>query len=230
MKEPPYKNVTVTSYAIPANAPEQVEAAWSRFDEHGSTYAEAHDLLKNRAARIKDAQRADLERNRDDLAAGRTVKDPDRCERKAAAEIAAAEATEAAYLALLDQDGDELLIAIDEARDEWLADAGAELTEAYAKYVEHLHAARVTAHRVGEVQGTVDWLNRWRLIHGDDGILWDDVETSYTGPTKVTVDTRELRRHSSVSAASLLTDLERSATGEQPPEREPTRRFPKAAA
>lgn len=211
MRKPPYLNQIETSFAVPAEAPPDVEAAWLKFDRLAVEYEDARQALKSGPRALDAAKQNDRAANGADYAAGRTPKDPLQHEQAAEKTLQALKAKVEGLLSAIDTAGDNLLETIDAVHDDWIDTARSTLAADLADYIAHVKAARSAAQRLATSRGVVRWLDGWRLVRGGGGIIVNDLASRYTGRGSVSVDTANIRRYEQVAVVELL-DLLASVT------------------
>jgi|GEM_PF-3936777 len=211
----------VASFSIPPHAPEAVAAAYEEFDRLGDEYGRLRGDIQDLRDAVGVARAADVRAVADAAAAGKPVKDANANEKKAQAELDAAEARLPGVMVALDEAGNTLAVSIAEHRSEWLNRLAEVRDEAASEYEAALSAALAAIKRFTPAQGAVQWLEAFqanlarlgRVSQFSGGKVavrrerWDlDANTTHVDPAQLL----ELARKATKTEAEQI-DLARQA-------------------
>jgi hypothetical protein len=198
------------AFNLPPGAPADVATAHAAYDELISRRAQAVGDRDDARAAIADAKTADRETAANAYTAGREPRDLHKQERAAVERLERATVRIDALEAACEQAAVPMLRAIEEHRDQWLADAQQARDQARERYAEAIEQAQAAARDLGLAESAVGWLEAYTVRGTYDGHV-----RSWLQKSRLTVTARHaLRANRDPDVEDLL---KLAATAANPP-------------
>lgn len=170
----PQSGRAVTSFALPADLPEPVAEARSRFHELAEKLLEKRQQAERADEAIEQARQSDARAAGEAMAAGKAApKDAHKGEREAREQAAKVRDEVAVLEEAVDVAGTRLVETIEAAREQWLVDLGKQIATAREEFDQAVAAAGRALNRLAGPSEVVPWLSTFssfKAMHKNDSL------------------------------------------------------------
>ena len=210
----PYGGVT-TGFAIPPNAPDDVDHAHDKLVALHQRLEALKQEIRDAESKVIQAQADDIVAVADAVAEGKLVDDPNAREQKARRNVEKSRAPQAGIELACDRAGNALLAQIDQHRDEWHATIHPALTSAHSDYLAAIDAAIDAAGRITSGRATLAWLDQFTPDSESQGGITVEPQ-QYAGAATLKIDTSLIDPNARGHLEPILAAA-RTLTAEEPP-------------